>query len=70
MRLRRVYQQAKYHLLAIIIPINLLLIKFLKCLDHFKEKGGDIFAEGIIKVVPREGEAIAVLPVIGQLENG
>jgi len=31
-----------------------------------RDKGGDVFAEGVVRHVPKRGEAIAVLPVKGQ----
>jgi hypothetical protein len=31
-----------------------------------KDKGGDVFAAGVVPVVPKRGEAIAVLPVIAK----
>jgi hypothetical protein len=31
-----------------------------------KEAGGDVFAEGMVGVIPKRGETIAVLPVVGQ----
>ncbi len=31
-----------------------------------KEKGGDVFAEGMVSVIPKRYEAVAALPVIGE----